>query len=149
MKQVLTFLLITLCCSTLLQAGIYKWVDENGKVHFGDRPPESEQAEQVTVRINTYQSPEISTEIFSGAKKAVAKNKKVVMYGTEWCGVCKKAKRYFKERGIRYVEYDVEKSARGKRDYKKLNGKGVPIILVGDKRLNGFSSGSFEKIYGS
>ena len=20
-------------------AGIYKWVDENGKIHFGDRPP--------------------------------------------------------------------------------------------------------------
>ena len=42
--------------------------------------------------------------------------------------------------GIAYKEYDVDKSSKGKRDYKKLNGKGVPIILVGDQRMDGFSA---------
>lgn len=45
------------------------------------------------------------------------------------------------------VEYDVEKSSKGKRDFKRLGGTGVPIILVGQKRLNGFSWETFEKLY--
>ena len=35
--------------------------------------------------------------------------------------------------------WDVDESSKGKRDFKKLNGKGVPIFLVGDQRMNGFS----------
>jgi hypothetical protein len=47
-----------------------------------------------------------------------------------------------------FSEYDVDKSSKGKRDFKKLGGKGVPVILVGKQRMNGFSAGKFEKIYG-
>ncbi len=69
------------------------------------------------------------------------------MYSTSWCGYCKKARRYFTENDIPYVDYDVETSAKGKRDYRKLGARGVPVILVGNKRLNGFSQDSFNKIY--
>ena len=69
------------------------------------------------------------------------------MYSTTWCGYCKQARNYFQQNNIAFAEYDVEKSDKGKRDYKKMNGRGVPIILVGDKRMNGFSPGAFEKIY--
>lgn len=69
------------------------------------------------------------------------------MYSAAWCGVCKKAKRYFAEQGIDYEEIDVEKSSQGKAAFKKLGGKGVPIILVGDRRMNGFSEAGFEKLY--
>ncbi len=45
-------ILITLLCllySAAAVAGVVKWVDENGKVHYGDRVPEKykDQAEQV------------------------------------------------------------------------------------------------------
>jgi hypothetical protein len=30
-------------------AQVYRWVDEQGRVHFGDRPPEKEQAEQLSI----------------------------------------------------------------------------------------------------
>ncbi len=30
-------------------ADVYRWVDENGRVHFGDRPPANEAAETTTV----------------------------------------------------------------------------------------------------
>ena len=69
------------------------------------------------------------------------------MYSANWCGVCKKARRYFEKQGIDYKEYDVETSARGKSDYKKLGAKGVPVILVGKQRMNGFSVDGFEKLY--
>ena len=35
----------------------------------------------------------------------------------------------------------------GKKDFKLLKGKSVPIIIVGDKRMNGFTVARFEKLY--
>ena len=70
------------------------------------------------------------------------------MYATSWCGVCRKARSYFRANGIAFTEFDVENSARGKREFKRLGGRGVPVILVGKKRLNGFNRTAFESIYG-
>ena len=41
-----------LCLSVfgIANAQVYKWVDEHGKVHYGDRPPQQERASQITVR---------------------------------------------------------------------------------------------------
>ena len=136
-------LVVIAALTTVAQAEIFRWVDESGRVHFTDRPPWGEEAEQVTVRVNTYASPEVSK------LEAVIDEtgEKVVMYSASWCGVCKKAKTYFQRKGIPFVEYDVEKSAKGKQDFKKLGGKGVPVILVGETRLNGFSRAAFERAY--
>jgi glutaredoxin len=61
--------------------------------------------------------------------------------------VCKRAKRYLKENNIPFQEYDVENSEKGKTDFANLNGRGVPNLLVGEKRMNGFSEKKFEKLY--
>ena len=37
--------LIVLLFSTSLSAEVFRWVDENGKVHFGDRPPMGQKTE--------------------------------------------------------------------------------------------------------
>jgi hypothetical protein len=37
-----------LCCASV-EADIYQWVDEDGKVHFSDRPGTAEGVEEVTV----------------------------------------------------------------------------------------------------
>lgn len=44
-------LALVLCCAPAMATGIYKWVDENGQVHYGERPAGS-QAEQVHIRTN-------------------------------------------------------------------------------------------------
>ena len=128
------------------QAEIHRYVDENGKVHFTDKPPVNTESSIVELStINTYESPTIEPLDFT--KHKPQKPGKVVMYSTSWCGYCKKAKQYFKKNNIAFKEYDIEKSKKAKRDYDKLGGRGVPVILVGDKRLNGFSEASFEQIY--
>ncbi len=138
----LIVLIISLFFAIGASADIHKWTDSEGKVHFGDKPPADAVSAVVEVRINTYESPNIEAwnEILNPKDK-------VVMYSAAWCGICKKAKAYFKKNKIKYKEYDIENSNKGKRDYKKLGAKGVPVILVGEKRLNGFSSESFESIY--
>jgi len=69
------------------------------------------------------------------------------MYSATWCRMCKKAKNYFRKNNIPYVSYDVEKSRIGKMDFKLLRGKSIPIIIVGSKRMNGFTAAKFERLY--
>lgn len=151
-RIVIKLMAFTLCLLfvSLGHAEIYKWVDENGKIHYDDRPPETNKAKRLDISIETYSSVELQPydgSVASGDKQESAEQKKVVMYSTEWCGVCKKAKAYFSANGIPFREYDVEKNQKGKREYKKLKAKGVPVILVGKRRMNGFSVSSFEKMY--
>jgi glutaredoxin len=122
---------------SLAAAGIFSWTDETGKVHYGDRPPIDRAVDKVTVRVNTYASPSEISQLDSPANA----QGKVVLYTTQRCGYCKMAKAYLKRKNIGYTEYDVETSKKGQLDFKKLNGSGVPIILVGDQRMNGFSEG--------
>lgn len=131
-----------LLCSQPVSAEIYKWVDKQGKVHFTDNPPDGEHSEEIKLKINTYSSVEIKP-----LEERLGRTDKVVMYSAEWCGICVKAKQYFRQNNIAYISYDVEKSRTGKLDFKQLRGKSVPIIIVGSKRMNGFSVSRFEELY--
>lgn len=133
------FLTVLLSTGTA-SADIFRWTDDNGKVHFSDRPPAEQQTEKVEVRVNTYESVSYDTSIFDTGKK-------VVMYSASWCGYCKKAKEYFRSNNIAFTEYDIEKNGKAKREYDRMGAKGVPVILVGKKRMNGFSEQGFENIY--
>ena len=123
-------------------AEIYKWVDESGKVHFTDSPPKDKNSEEITLQINSYSGAEVTT-----IDGVIVPGNRVVMYSTSRCGYCKKARRYFRKKRISFHEYDIEKSGKGKRDFKSLKGSGVPIILFGDKRINGFSEVKFDRTY--
>lgn len=69
---------------------------------------------------------------------------RVVMYATDWCGYCARARAYFEENGIAYTELDIDKSHAAHAQFKRLGGRGVPLILVGRERVNGFSELAFE-----
>ena len=129
-------------------AEIYKWVDQNGKIHFTDNPPKQSAASKLDLQVNSFTNPNVKPFKYDSSLISARKvSRDVVMYGASWCGYCKKAKKYFIQNNIRYVEYDIETSEKGRRDYKKLKGTGVPIILVGNQRMNGFSEAGFEKMY--
>jgi glutaredoxin len=70
----------------------------------------------------------------------------VVMYATAWCPYCAKARGYFARTGTAYTEYDIEKSADARAEFKRLGGRGVPLILVGREKMNGFSEQGFEHL---
>lgn len=144
--------LLLLAINFSVQADVYKWVDESGRVHYGDKPSKREKAnaEKIDAKISSYSSVTYSLgEGRAENNKPPKSNQRVIMYSTAWCGYCKKARKYFKAKGIRFVEYDIEKNARAKQDYDALGGRGVPVILVGKQRMNGFSETGFDRLYGS
>ena len=139
-------LMFCILLSATASAEIYKWLDEQGRVQFGDRPPPEKKQQPIELKINTYSAPEIVYTPPEPRKKK-GKTPKIVMYSAEWCGVCKQARAYFRKNRIRYKEYDIDKSEEGRTQYRKLNGRGVPIIMVGKSRMNGFSSAHFDQLY--
>lgn len=143
-----TVLLVTVVLSTSsVSAEVYRWVDTNGKVHFSDKKPQHEQAKPVDINVtNTYQNIELKPLGPSSSKSSKRRNR-VVMYSAEWCGYCKMARNYFQSKKIPFTEYDIDKNTQAKQKYDKLGGKGVPLILVGKKKMSGFSQQRFDSLY--
>jgi len=75
----------------------------------------------------------------------------VVLYSAPWCGFCKQAKAYLKQRGIAFVERDVEASATAQRELDaKLRaahaaGGGVPVLDIGGQLVLGFDRARIDE----
>jgi len=63
----------------------------------------------------------------------------VVLYATSWCGYCQKTRELLVEQNVPYIEYDIERSPEGRRQYDALRGRGVPILTVGDTVVRGYN----------
>lgn len=72
--------------------------------------------------------------------------KQVVIYTTSHCPYCKQAKQYLTQKGIPFREVDIEMSLSGDAEYRRLGGNGVPLIMVGDKRLDGFDARELDRL---
>ncbi|MEO8350308.1 MAG: glutaredoxin domain-containing protein [Chthoniobacteraceae bacterium] len=73
-----------------------------------------------------------------------ASTRRVVMYGTKTCPACTMAKAYFAKKGVSYEEIDVNSSPAAFAEFKKLGGRGVPLILVGNQRITGFNQKALD-----
>jgi glutaredoxin len=144
MRRLLLCLLLQVSifgAGTVSGAQVYRWVDGDGTIHFSDKPPSEQRARDLQIK-----SYEGSANISVVPGQAAKNGPTVKILSTTWCGVCKKAKTYSSQKGVAFREYDVERREAGRRKYKRLNGKGVPIILVGDQRMDGFNGPKLEAI---
>lgn len=62
---------------------------------------------------------------------------KVVMYTRSTCGYCRKARNYFDQHDIEYIELEIS-DPNNRIRYDELRGRGVPLILIDGKRNDGF-----------
>ncbi len=64
---------------------------------------------------------------------------KVILFSTPTCSFCSAAKRYFKERNIRFTDVDVSRDQSAARDMMRRTGQmGVPVIIINNKPIIGF-----------
>ena len=66
-------------------------------------------------------------------------NEEVILYSTEQCGYCKKARELMDEKGIPYLDYDINRSTEAKNEWKSLGGKGVPVLVINNKVIHGYN----------
>lgn len=119
------------------RADVYKVIGADGKVTYTDKEPQSPGAKSEKLNIQTY----------SGAPSVSALDNpvgKVTILSAQWCGVCTRAKAYMKSRNIAFEEWDVDKSDYARSKMNQLGAKGVPVILVGNQKMVGFSEGALD-----
>jgi glutaredoxin len=165
MKTVMAFLVsffMVLTIAGLAPAEVYKWVDENGVIHFTDSPPQDVGSIRKVESIQSFKSksqvglrPERETRKIrsnkypaqgSAGEAKKSKRPSVELYTTSWCPYCDLARDFFRSRGISFTEYDIEKDTTAARRKKQLDKrKGVPFAVVNGQRIHGFSETAYEK----
>jgi len=70
----------------------------------------------------------------------------VQIYTTSTCGYCKAAKAYMDERGIEYLEKNVEVDLESRQEMHERGGRGVPFLVVYGENMKGFDVPRFERI---
>lgn len=64
----------------------------------------------------------------------------ISIYTTPTCSYCTVAKKYFKENGIKFTEYDVAKDPRRADEMVRKSGQmGVPVIDINGRIIVGFN----------
>ena len=64
---------------------------------------------------------------------------RVIVFSTPTCTYCNAAKRYFRQKGVRFKDVDVSRDQAAARDMLRRSGQmGVPVIDIGGKIVVGF-----------
>ncbi len=78
------------------------------------------------------------------ARAAASGQPAITLYSTSWCGYCEKTRTFFDTHGIQYTELDIEKSTAGYEGHKKLGGGGIPVTVIGEDVIRGYSEERFR-----
>jgi glutaredoxin len=82
-------------------------------------------------------------------RRASRRNTGAVLYYADWCGYCKKARRWLDERKINYDLRDVDVPRYGEELAEVSGSKSVPVLIVGGEIIRGFNPAEYERALGS
>lgn len=81
--------------------------------------------------------------------KEIKPQPRVIIFTTPTCTYCNMAKKYFRERGIKFKDVDVSRDMAAARDMVRRSGQqGVPVIDIGGKIVVGFDRQKIDKYLG-
>jgi len=125
-----------------MAAAQFKWVDEDGHVGYGDKPPPG--AHHIE-QLDSYQQgsrPDALASLPYELRLTMQKYP-ATLYTTKECPGCVLGRQMLQRRGIPFSERTVEFSEEVQ-ELKKLGGSGkLPALQVGSKTLTGFNSGQW------
>ncbi|WP_395377365.1 glutaredoxin family protein [Marinicella sp. W31] len=67
-----------------------------------------------------------------------------VIFTTKSCPYCRKARQLLTASKVAWCEKDVEASSRNFKKFKELGGKGVPLAVIGDEIVYGYSAQGYK-----
>ncbi len=171
MKLLVAVVVLVLCAVLPVGGDIYTWIDGNGVKHYSSGPPpgakevkrqaeikhssdqydkweEQRKSRQTQILEESRSSDDTPKKNTRAVRRATKQPDTVVMYSTPTCGYCARARSFFASHDISYTDYDITTDSQARERYKKLNGSGVPLIFVGDKRIPGFNEGLLRRLLG-
>lgn len=139
----------TLCAGLALaflaataQAGMYRWVDQNGRVHYSDTPPPPDAAQVEQKRL---QSNVVSGDALPYGVRLAAKNFPVTLYSTRNCGKpCDDGRALLEKRGVPFKEVVVADDE-SREQLKRVSGSNeLPVLAVGNDVRKGYLQSAWD-----
>jgi glutaredoxin len=118
---------------------VYRWVDQNGKVHFSDTPP-PEEAKSVSQKRMGGGYVEESNLPY--ATQVAMKRNPVTLYTANDCGdPCGRGRDLLSNRGVPFTEHDARASNADMEALRKAaGGLEVPFLMVGENKIRGYDA---------
>jgi glutaredoxin len=123
-------------------AQLYRWTDEQGKVHVTDTPPPKGAKD-----VRKQDVPAPKAEPAEPYSLGVArKNYPVTLYTTTDCKPCDGARDLLNARGVPFDEKSVTTQELVDEVVKIAGKSGLPVMIVGSSHQQGFSDESYNKL---
>jgi glutaredoxin len=144
----------------------YQFVDERGRVRFVptlaevpqewrsrvgfvemSSPPPGSPAEAHRLREKRTAHVTVPARATTaGGGRAMAGQVDVILYGADWCGACRMAKKYMDSKGVDYEERNVDEPRWAQEMRAKAGPGGIPVIDVGGQIMRGFSAERLDQL---
>lgn len=69
----------------------------------------------------------------------MAKPPRITLYSSSGCSHCRQLKQWLQQHQIKFMEFDVQRNQRAFKDFQRLGGRGVPLLVVGERKIQGFN----------
>lgn len=122
---------------------LYRWVDSEGHVHYGDHP--EPQASKVEKKKFSAQPDVSDDERLPYASRIARQNFPVTLYVADKCGdICVQARALLNKRGIPFTEKMLSTQADSDALMKASGGNAIPTLAVGRSYIQGFEAGQWN-----
>jgi glutaredoxin len=132
---------------------IYKSVGPNGTTVYSDHPPKDGKITRTITFADLPSSPLPATaapdaSVTAAAERSTAyASTETILYTTQWCGYCKRARAYLAQKRIAYQDIDVETPSGRSAFAQAGGGPGVPLLVAGSRRIRGFSAAGYDGFF--
>jgi hypothetical protein len=127
----------------------YKWIDADGRVNYGDRPPppDSRRIVRAPTGAHSSEAPASGDHRLPYALRAAASRHPVVLYTTVDCEPCELGRNHLLKRGVPFVEKQVKSAADVKAfGVLKFESAQFPAIAVGSDRMVGYEATRWDRM---
>jgi glutaredoxin len=101
--------------------------------------------ERETAERDRVRHEQMARELDAKSVQQARQRVQITLYGTDWCGVCERARAYLHANNIPFQDFDIDRNADARARAYALNPRhSVPTIAVDKELLIGFSPDSLE-----
>jgi glutaredoxin len=137
------FLFLALLASQAVLAQQYRWVDENGGVHYTDTPPPptAKSGERKKLKGGNAIGSQTSYELEQALKTAP-----VTLYSHPACkDLCQLARDVLNKRGVPFTEVSATDEAKLEQLRRVSGGTAVPVLVVGGRVETSVSADAYSQ----